>query len=248
MESDSLYLGRVVGVGITKHGKPFAVYGLSGRSDSSKERKLVIEGHDTIRVSALGDPTPEQQAKSEIFFYPAIKTGRSKESGRYAITSNGVQTGEIEKLVKKEHTHLLLNGVRGMLDKIGHEGLVGDEFNTPRIVGISLPDYHLGHDVLGTVNEHGSKSYLQPRTNGRVTWLPTYKGGKNADRTGYDLEVAFGLEDWMNGAMLGEDAQDLADDFFDMMNPDLFVSAGAAVFYKEKGEWELAVSNLHDDD
>lgn len=241
-----LYLGRVIGVGATGDGKPFAVYAVSGRSEGSRERKLIIKDDDSIWTNCLGEPTPEQLEKSDIFFYPAIKTGESDTCGKYAIVSNGIQTKTIEENLQKK---LPRESVKRALRWHGHEGLVGDAYKTPRIAGISLPDKGSHkRDVIGIVMERSLISVSSERRDGELEFLPTYVGGFNENANNYDVVLPRSLnrKDLIQ-EMESTDADGLADEFYHWMNQDLVVSAAAALFDRKNDGWDLAVKNLHGD-
>lgn len=245
-----LYLGRVIGVGATGNGKPFAVYAVSGRSEGSRERKLVIK-EDSVWTDCLGEPTPEQLKKKDIYFYPAIKTGRkrmwsNKRIGNYAIVSNGIQTETIEECLQETSPK---ESVKYALRSHGHEGLVGDRYNTPRIAGISLPDKRsYNHDVIGIVTEDSLFSLFSERREGELEFLPTYVGGFNESIDNYDVKLPLWFD---RGDMIvkvdSTDADGLAEEFYEWMNQDLVVSAAAAVFDQKNKGWDLAVKNLHGD-
>lgn len=240
-----LYLGRVIGVGATGDGKPFAVYAVSGRSEGSRERKLIIKDDDSIWTDCLGEPTPEQLKKSDIFFYPAIKAGESDTCGNYAIVSNGIQTKTIEENLQKK---LPIESVKRALRYHGHEGLVGDAYNTPRIAGISLPDKQLKCDVIGIVMERALLSVFSERRDGELEFLPTYVGGFNENANNYDVLLPSSLNrKELIQEMESTDADGLADEFYHWMNQDLVVSAAAAVFNRKNDGWDLAVKNMHGD-
>ncbi len=252
----SLYLGRVVGTGVTKKGENAVVYAVSGRSEGSRQRKLVIENNDTIRMASLTDPTPEQLEKKDIFFYPAIMVKYAlpvdlqfldsvPRTAYRAIVSNGIQTKKISENFdsKKSDLHNPLVNVSLSLVQLGYEE---DDYNTPRIAGVSSPK---GFDVLGIINEDGltSTTILKRNKSKKLfKWISTYVGGFDSDKEEYsvilpDYEhlLPRGLE------MEGKDAQELADEFYEWMNQKLVVGTGAAIIKKD-GMWKVAVKNLHD--
>lgn len=245
MNPSELYLGRVVGVGATDKGDAFAVYAVSGRSEGSRQRRLEIEDDRTVRVKSLGEPTPDQLEKNDIFFYPAIRIGFSEYAGPFAVTSNGSQTEPIVEKVNKGSYDEAGVAMRDVLEETGHEGMIGDGYNTPRVAGTSLPDHPGVRDCLGLVSDKGTRICSPERFWGYINWLPTYIGGLNEEGK-YDIVVCHEHDNRMRKGIHSLDAQELADELYDWMNPDLVVSTGAAVFERNPDRWSLAVKNLHD--
>jgi IMP cyclohydrolase len=251
MFSKLMYLGRVVGVGLTGKGEPSVVYAVSGRSESSRQRKLVIEGDGVIRMASLEEPTQEQLEKKDIFFYPAIKTRNSGmvgipqsricDEGFCAIVSNGIQTDRINEYVDSIPYGNALSHLSLALSQLGHEE---DEYKTPRIAGVSTPS---GFDVLGIVIEGRgtSASTIIHKEDGVFRWVSTYTGGFDSGK--YEVVLPTDLE-MRRLKMHGRDAQELAEELYEWMNPELVVCAGAARFNRDerKWKWELGVKNRHD--
>lgn len=241
----SLYLGRVVGLGATKDGNSFVVYAVSGRSEGSRERKLIIKDDGSVWTDCLGEPTPEQLEKSDILFYPAIKTGFSEITGNYAVVSNGVHTNKIEENFREKC--LARPAVKEALREFGPEP---DFYKTPRIAGLSLPDYEMESDVIGIVTEHIAKNprcvYVETE-NGFAKWISTYTGGFNENEKAYDVIIPnyFDFRETRK-KMEGRSPQELVDELYEWMNPKLVVSTAAAVLDRKNDGWDMAVKNLHD--
>ncbi len=179
--SSKTYPGRVVGVGMTPNNTPFVVYGLTGRSKSSKARKLALEpkGRRLMMVTKPTDMSALQQGNVALLIYPVMMA----DDGRRIVISNGAQTplalkGPLPVALMSPHK------VHG-IDVTSYEP---DEPNfTPRITAelarrerhwlstfLSVRRSDGGHPLM-TVNQYE----LVP---GVARLLPTYAGGNEKER------------------------------------------------------------------
>lgn len=86
---DMVYSGRGITLGMTPNRTPFAGYTLSGRSPSSKARKLYPRTEDgrVVIATEATDPEVLQKGNPALLIYPVILF-----DGRKLAISNGVQT------------------------------------------------------------------------------------------------------------------------------------------------------------
>ncbi|MBI4167451.1 MAG: hypothetical protein HY515_00695 [Candidatus Aenigmarchaeota archaeon] len=234
------YIGRVAGVGATQDGNPVLLYGLSGRSPSSRSRIAVIHGN-RVSIEPYGEMTPEQKAEASRLIYDAIMTRANNKIG---VVSNGNQTSSVLRAYLRRHdaNKTAINAMSGALRYWGHEGRVGDRYNTPRIAGMVVVT---GNDAtLGIVTAENETSpslatgfYI---TRGTAGYLSTYTGDgeePQAPKFNYILDAVreFKIE--------GKTAQELAEEMYDFMDPEFVVSTAAALWVPSQGRWKLAVKN-----
>jgi hypothetical protein len=252
-----LYLGRVVGVGKGK-----VLFGVSGRGEESRNRKLVIKDEYTVSICPLEEPVPgqprttlKQLKKRDRLFYNVIRTGKNRFLGPYAIASDG--TGTDVMAAYAQDTRWGPHSTASVLK---------DKRCTSRITAASFPKHNLDASLLGMVTKNGSgrevdatwtelgyMRHIDPdfpsmkfKWPNRVRYLSTYIGGLNEETGEYDVLLSE-PDDVMETAgeltMLGTGAQELAEELYEWMNPELVVGAGAAIFNRGRGKWELGVKN-----
>mgnify|MGYP001610329855 CR=1 FL=1 len=148
------YIGRVVGIGKTVDENPVLLYGLSGRSASSRSRIASIHG-SRVSIEPYGDMTPEQFTEASRLIYDAIMTSAVNTVG---VVSNGKQTGSIYRGYLKMHdaNNTARNATGRALRYWGHEGKVGDRYNTPRIAG--MIDVRSNDAAVGIVTAENENS------------------------------------------------------------------------------------------
>jgi IMP cyclohydrolase len=86
------YPGRMIVVGATANKIPVVIYGLSGRSDSSKARVLKNDG---LRV--FTEPTDQEKLEKgdpALLIYNAVLS-----DGETTVVSNGAQTNLIQNTI-----------------------------------------------------------------------------------------------------------------------------------------------------
>ena len=86
------YLGRGIILGKNKHGDMFTAYFLSGRSPSSRARKL--EKEDGAVVTSPTNEKTLLKGTPSLLIYKALFN-----NGRYIIVGNGAQTGLIDSIL-----------------------------------------------------------------------------------------------------------------------------------------------------
>lgn len=247
------YIGRVVGVGATQDGNPVLLYGLSGRSAPSRSRVAKIHGN-RVAIEPYGDMTPEQQAEAARLVYDAIATTGPKHWQGFipfAVVSNGKHTRSI---YRKEWSdvnagHYAFDPAGILLGKIlhrwGHEGKVGDRYNTPRIAGLIELNPDTGHryDVLGIVTDkshYPNNVAVVPKTEGLANYISTYTG-ESAEPEAPSFKHASEMVKKIR--IEGKTAQELSDEMYEFMDPEFVVSSAAALWVPKNSRWELAVKN-----
>ena len=251
------YIGRICGVGEATSAGPAVIYGLTGRSEDSKKRlarKIDEEFIKRVHIDPSGTLTEEQRKKANIYFYDAIFTIADIINGRpYAAVSNGVHTNTIaDATCSVPYKQDIL---RKTLKLFGYER---DRLRTPRIAGEIV--FHkkqpkspekdgLHPDIinrLGIVTEDSIGTYQIPYHNlnlGEFKVISTYTGQNDANPEAPVFEC---LEDIVNTIHLsGNNAEELANAFFNWLDEKYRVSAMAAVLTKD-GKWDVAVKNLHE--
>ncbi len=244
------YIGRIVGVGETVDENPVLLYGLSGRSPSSRARTATIYG-GRVAIEPSGDLTPEQAAEAQRLIYDAIMVSNFFKFG---VVSNGKQTDDMFKKIKSNQLKCMVPLVSaydeaclidGVLRKWGHEGKVGDRYNTPRISG-AAEAHDTGFKVLGIITDKNQDaSELSAHLNvrkGTAQYVSTYSG-QGAEPAAPEFKDVFDLAYRSEFRILGETAYDLAAEMYRFMDPDFVVSSAAALWVPSKKKWELAVRN-----
>ena len=227
------YFGRVLAVGLTKNDEPAVVYGISGRSEGSKKRKLVIEDYERnpcVHVREVGELTADQKARYNIFFYPAIV---AYDSERAAVVTNG------------DHTKDVCNFDLSFEEALRGRNHEPDDYSTPRIAAEIENNNreHTGEGYLIKAALLASEAHTFMRVEemkpGICVCVSTYQGiGDEPEKPekGGIWHQKFG----------GTTAQDLADELYNWLDSDKRVAAGAAVMNDNSREWQLAVRNLHE--
>ena len=88
------YSGRGIAVGLTRDGKLFVGYSLTGRSPSSQARKLVYDGPSQTISTEVTDVEQLRKGNPALLIYPAIKQVRDK-----IVASNGLQTRLLHEVI-----------------------------------------------------------------------------------------------------------------------------------------------------
>lgn len=245
-----LYIGRTLGIGLTKEGREAVVYAVLARSEENKIR--IAERYRTrvfIDSPLLKTPVEEltegkrevlekQKAQAEFIFYNGI----SVHIGGYppfAVVSNGKHTDSIAKRYKGSSDDSP-TVVRHVLNRWGPE-LDGPNKTpqTPRIAG--LLEVGLTEYTLGIVSKPGEAKVFAEQLNKGIKGLSTYAGNPNNPRemviNHNPSLIALPAE--------GKTPQQLADDIFDWVPRDFVVCTAAGVWNPERKKWELAVRNLY---
>lgn len=186
-----VYLGRVVGVGLTKQGDPMAVYAVSGRSSGSQARKLIF-GEGSIRTAKFipSHFSEEDKQKCEKMWE------EQKENLLYNVTrlsginilvvSNGYHTDKIREVISGIDSCEEMKNM--MEDILLTEGPEHDPSRTPRIAGIvdALGGLYF---ALGIVTKKGAKAVEVTPKPGQVKLVATYQENPStADLLGPELD------------------------------------------------------------
>jgi len=221
------YLGRIVGMGLTSDGNPLLLYGVSGRSEPSKQRRAYPDIHaGIVRIDPIGELTSEQEAIRDLIIYNAMKLNPT-----LAVVSNGRQTDEIFDLVTRFHNpNRLLTVLYGM-------GPEPDKYSTPRIGGAF---YNNGAKEGIAFKDEAlpakkrSEIWQVDLGRGRVEFTSTYNGSiSNPEPPPHPYTISRRVS--------GGSAQELAQELYDAIDPNIVVCAVAAVL--TDGNWNLAVRN-----
>jgi IMP cyclohydrolase len=134
--ADKEYLGRMIILGQLNSGEEIVAYAVTGRSDSSRARRLLVNDNNVISTEPT-DPAALKKGNPALLIYDCIVP----KEGNIAV-SNGRQTG---LLVRPEHSprKLLLRAFAAdsSADKIDVTSYEPDAPNfTPRISGVLTRD------------------------------------------------------------------------------------------------------------
>ena len=154
-----MYLGRIVGVGMTPSGKGTVMYRVSSRSFPN--RQAVANGQAIAIMPRAG--FEDDLAKSPYIAYNCLRV-----AGNYAIASNGSHTDPIaEKIaVGVPPRDAIAIGLLAM-------DYEKDDYDTPRIVAIVSKSEARGW--LGIVRKDGLIVREFPLTPGELYYVSTYE-------------------------------------------------------------------------
>ncbi|MBI3412821.1 MAG: hypothetical protein HY051_01945 [Candidatus Aenigmarchaeota archaeon] len=246
------YIGRVAGVGATNEGNPVLLYGLSGRSPSSVSRMAVVHG-GRVSIEPYGVMTLEQKAEASRLVYDAIHTTRQwtpRGFVHFGIVSNGRQTGSIHR----DYTEAIREGsflsppqniISTALMRWGHEGKVGDRYDTPRIAGmINVGSATAALGIITAENENRSQLHIargfRNLTRGSMIYLSTYTG-ESAEPEAPKFEAV--SEAVKTRRIEGRTARELAEEMYAFMDPEFVVASAAALWVPQNEIWKLAAKN-----
>jgi len=250
-----MYLGRVVGLGVLPDERKFAAYVVSGRSDSSRSRKARVYENGFMKRVNIGplNPdslTPEQQEQAQWIFYNAMIAPINNSK---LLVSNGEQTDVAymftrDRTVGGENMHEI-NAIRCAMKALGPER---DRPRTPRIAGFidgtALQSWK--GEYLAIITEDGYFFYPDQGQGfecepGKMYFVSTYIGNPDNPR---DIVIPRGKVKVPMGVidLHGKRAEQLADNLYDWVDPDLIVCSAAALWNVDKGEFDIAVRNFHE--
>lgn len=161
------YPGRFIILGYDQSGKHIvAVYGITGRSPSSRARKLEFEGN-----AIWTKPTDEEalnKGQPELLIYPAVIFTKG------IAVSNGRQTADIKKSMESIKKPAL--ALDCALAKWDYEP--DAPIFTPRISGCVLGDLKAALGIIVRAEDGASKKivYDVPALAGRGKLIATYSG------------------------------------------------------------------------
>jgi len=236
-----MYLGRIVGVGLTGNGAPFAAYGITGRSEKSKRRVARISDDGrTIKILPLDELTPEQEKIKDLIIYTAFRTD---PTGSVMFVTNGRQTDPMVEALQKDPRRARTTIVESVLEEMGAEP--DEPICTARIA--SSVDGMTREAVLGTVTRsHAATAVpITLKERGKALCISTYAGDEKdpaPDEFDALLDIVRHVE------IVGESAEEISSAFYAWLeetNPGLVVCSAAACWNERGSRWDLAVKNLH---
>ena len=243
------YPGRFIVIGWDPNGlNEIIVYGVTGRSPSSQAREIVEnKGIDGLALKTNPtDPEALKKGKKELLIYNCIRTVGPQ--GEYAfIVSNGAQTD----LIHRFYEGISLGHVPNPMETLARafanpceEGEIDiaeyepDEPNyTPRISGIITPEGAALHIVKSAENMSPEKQIFGfPLIPGKGKLIATYTG-ENKDPLPsfqglpFDVELPLDVDDELPDSLV-----ELAESFYQALNPDFRVSVTAICYDREADE------------
>ncbi len=246
------YIGRILGLGVTEQGNPAAVYGLSGRSEASRQRRLVESDYllgPEVLVEPAGEITPQQKGKKSLLFYPAIRCLNRKRSPTrsrsFAVVSNGAHTNELFGSVLNYYGPYFPLLDRGK-DVMHIWGCEPDDYNTPRIAGLIGSDSLITQGFFWVAKRKNtykaSKNFLNIEK-GTAYCVQTYSGNPERPKPVMFKEGSIARDADITTCVniRGKRPKDIAGWFFDSIDPRYVVAAAAAV--NNNGMWRIAVRN-----
>lgn len=161
------YPGRFIILGYDPSGEQMvAVYGITGRSPSSRARKLEFEGN-AIWTKPIDEETLKK-GNPELLIYPALIFTAG------IAVSNGRQTADVKKHMEGAKKPALV------LDRAMSEWDYEPDapIFTPRISGCVLPDLRAALGIIRRTDDGSSKKivYEVPPLAGRGKLIATYSG------------------------------------------------------------------------
>lgn len=239
------YPGRVIIIGQSDQGVDLVAYGLSGRSDSSKARRLVENAGD-ISIDVT-DKTQLEKGDPALLVYNAVV-----QTGSTTIVSNGAQTDEILKIANAyELAHngkipielllpLTFSRTHNMQTKDGREIDTSlyepDDPNfTPRVSGVVQGDAAMLSVLKRDANgERLANFYQFPLVKGEGKLIATYDGINQNPLPAYNGEPrAVGL----HGTI-----EEIATQMYDSMGE---FKVSTAVVGVERNNHRCSICNLH---
>jgi len=163
------YPGRLLALGRARSGSAVVLYAVTGRSPSSRSRRLVLDGR-TVWTRPT-DPEVLKSGNPDLLVYPALRIGKG------IAISNGRQTADIDP-----------DGEGGSPVSVLERGLKDWSYepdapiHTPRIGGCILPS---GRSAVALIRRGAGGEELRsffefPLLAGRARYISTY-AGENSD-------------------------------------------------------------------
>ncbi len=132
------YVGREFLMGVVGR-RVIQIYGLSGRSDPSRDREFQMDGQSSIRTAAPGKTEAEMQevADADLIYYKAML-----QLSMTHVVSNGAQTSHVAEAIVRRAASLkgavktapkVLRADGTEVDLSSYEP---DSLHTPRITGV----------------------------------------------------------------------------------------------------------------
>ena len=157
-----MYIGRIVAFGMTKDGRPCAMYRVSSRSFPNRR---AVENNGNIAI------IPREGAEGDLAKNPYISYNCLRVAGEWAIATNGSQTDPItEKIASGMPVRDAITLGLLALD------FEHDSLDTPRIVAVVHRTEPVG--FLGIVRKDAVLVRTFPLEPGKMVYVSTYE--KNA--------------------------------------------------------------------
>ena len=159
------YPGRLVAVGRDVSGAfNIVIYAITGRSPSSRARKLVVEGNAVWTKPT--DPEVSKKGNSDLLIYPALVLGAG------IAVSNGRQTSDIDPRGEGSPIAILDMGLKSWTFEPDAPNF------TPRISGCVLPSNRVAMSVLSRAADgEPLRSFFETSLKaGKGRMISTYEG------------------------------------------------------------------------
>ncbi len=156
-----IYLGRIVGVGMTAAGQPACLYRVSSRSFPNRMAQAMDNGR---RVAI----TPKPGFEKDVLKNPYIAYNCARLVGNTAVLTNGTHTDPITEKIAQGMS--IRDALTLSLLAMDYEK---DDYNTPRIAAVADAETKTGW--LGTVRTDGLEVRSFPLEPGRVLHISTYE-------------------------------------------------------------------------
>lgn len=214
------YPGRLIIIGLDQTGgSKVVVYAITGRSPSSRARKLELRG-DAVWAVPTGDEVIKK-GNVDLIVYPAILFSRG------IAVSNGKQTDDIKACFKRSQSPKEV--LKLALQKWDYEP--DPPAFTPRISGCVLPREGAALSIINRAPDGSSvkRFFHVPLNAGRGKMISTYEGENTDPLPSFRGEpVDVGVK--------GKDAEDMAEVVYEVLEPEPgktdFRVAVCCVFFK----------------
>ena len=243
-----VYRGKTVCVGRIVDGVPFVGYSLEA---STTKQRLAKRYRTRVGIELTDDAPEELKAQSERIQYDAIMFDNMLH---FAVVTNGKQTRGIMRSHRTwlpgTHSEDLITPV---LKWWGHEGNVGDAYNTSRIAVI-IDNYEPAgewdngewtNSQMGIVTEFGVGSTWfnsESIKKGQMKTLSTYTGEGNRESPKVpSIDIRKYIQ---THEVRGVIAEELAEEIYGLFDPEYIVSSAVALWVPTRGKWELDTKNL----
>lgn len=183
--SDIKYPGRFFIIGKNSDNSNLVLYGITGRSPSSRARKIIAkyESLENLVLQVIPTEISSRQVNPELLYYNAVVARRFGNSS-YIVVSNGKQTDTIDRLLAVEGFDAL---------PLAHENYEYEPDSpnfTPRISGIIASnqgligrimrgegDSTIIRDKFSYVFSPGTGRFIRTYSGEDTSPLPTFRSG-----------------------------------------------------------------------